>query len=92
MRIWMQKILTFHWSATFLLMGVFSALGAAASFNLFMTLSANFRFLSEHGLMAVMEGALIQLGELLANGYFALAMYIGFKACERTLVEKLLAK
>ena len=27
MRIWMQKILTFHRSATFLLMGVFSALG-----------------------------------------------------------------
>ncbi len=92
MRILVQKILTFHWIATFILMGVFSALGAMASYNLFMVLAANFRLLSQHGLMAVMEGALMQLGELLLNGYFALAMYIGFKACERSLVEKLLAK
>ncbi len=92
MRIWAQKVLTFHWTTTFILMGVFSALGATASYNLFTVLAANFRFLSQHGLMAVMEGALMQLGELLANGYFALAMYIGFKACERTLVEQLLAK
>jgi hypothetical protein len=92
MRILLQKILTFHWTATFILMGLFSALGAAASYNLFIILGANFRFLSEHGLMAVMEGALTQLCGLLANGYFALAMYICFKACERSLVEKLLAK
>jgi hypothetical protein len=92
MHIWLQKILTFHWATTFVLMGAFSALGAAASVNLFMMLGANFRFLTEHGVMAVMEGALVQLGELLLNGYFALAMYIGFKACERTLVEKLLAR
>jgi hypothetical protein len=40
--------------------------------------------------MAVMEGALMQLGQLLATGYFALAMYLGFKACERSLVDMLL--
>jgi hypothetical protein len=39
--------------------------------------------------MAVMEGALAQLGGLLLNGYFALAMYIGFKACEHSLVDQL---
>jgi hypothetical protein len=55
-------------------------------------LTANLRFLSEQGAMAVMEGALMQLGELLFSGYFALAMYLGFKACERVLVEKLLAR
>jgi hypothetical protein len=92
MRLLCQKILTFHGVATFILMGLFSFAGAAASYNIFMLLGANFRFLSEHGVMAVMEGALIQLGELALNGYFALAMYLGFKACERALVEKLLAK
>jgi hypothetical protein len=92
MRLSIQKILTFHWFTTLLLMGLFSLLGALASVNIFMMFSANFRFLSEHGAMAVMEGALEQLAELLLNGAFALAMYIGFKACERTLVEKLLAK
>jgi hypothetical protein len=87
-----QKILDFHWLATFALMGAFSALGALASVNIFVMLGENVRFLSEHGAMAVMEGALVQLSELLLNGYFALAMYLGFKACERVLVEKLLAK
>jgi len=84
------KILHFHWLVTFLLMGLFSLLGAFASLNLFMTFSANFRFLSEQGVMAVMEGALVQLGQLFLTGLFALAMYLGFKACERVLVEKML--
>jgi hypothetical protein len=85
-----RNVLNYHWLTTFLLMGVFSLLGAAASVNIFVMLDANFRFLSEHGLMAVMEGALVQLGQLVATGLFALAMYLGFKACERILVEKLL--
>ena len=67
MRLLCQKVLTFHWTTTFILIGAFSALGAAASFNLFIMLGANFRFLSEHGVMAVMEGALAQLGELALN-------------------------
>jgi formate hydrogenlyase subunit 3/multisubunit Na+/H+ antiporter MnhD subunit len=84
------RMLAFHWSTTFLLMGVFSVLGAAATFNIFVLLAANVQFLSEHGLMAVMEGALLQLGQLAASGYFGLAMYLGFKACERVLVEQIL--
>ena len=86
-----RTVLTFHWLVTFLLMGVFSLLGAAASVNIFVMLAANVRFLSEHGAMAVMEGALTQLGQLVVTGLFALAMYLGFKACERVLVEKLLS-
>jgi hypothetical protein len=92
MRLLTLRILNFHWLTTFILMGVFSFLGGAASVNLFLMLTANLRFLSEQGAMAVMEGALMQLGELLFSGYFALAMYLGFKACERVLVEKLLAR
>jgi hypothetical protein len=92
MRATFRTILTFHWGATFLLMGVFSFLGALASVNIFVMLDANVRFLSAHGAMAVMEGALTQLGQLLATGLFALAMYLGFKACERVLVEKILEK
>jgi hypothetical protein len=92
MRAAFLKLLTFHWLTTFLLMGLFSALGALASVNIFVLLEANVRFLSQQGLMAVMEGALIQLGQLMLSGFFALAMYLGFKACERVLVEKILAK
>jgi hypothetical protein len=90
MRIAFRKILTFHWLVTFLLMAAFSLFGAAASVNIFVLLAANVRFLSEQGLMAVMEGALTQLGQLVVTGLFALAMYLGFKSCERVLVEKLL--
>lgn len=92
MRMAFRKMLTFHWLSTFLLMGLFSALGALASVNIFVLLDANVRFLSQHGVMAVMEGALTQLGQLLLSGLFALAMYLGFKACERVLVEKMLER
>jgi hypothetical protein len=92
MRGLVQRILGFHWLATFLLMGAFSALGALASVNIFVMLGENVRFLSEHGAAAVMEGALGQLGALLLNGYFALAMYLGFQTCQRMLVDKLLEK
>ncbi len=91
MRLSLQKIITFHWFTTFVLMGAFSLAGALASYNLFLMFSANFHFLHEHGVMAVMEGALVQLSELLLDGFFALLMYLGFKACERVLVEKLLS-
>ena len=92
MRMAFRKMLMFHWLATFLLMGLFSVLGALASVNIFVLLDANVRFLSQHGVMAVMEGALTQLGQLLLSGLFALAMYLGFKACERVLVEKMLER
>jgi hypothetical protein len=92
MRVTFRTILTFHWVTTFLLMGVFSLFGALASVNIFVMVEANVRFLSAHGAMAVMEGALNQLGQLLASGLFALANYLGFKACERVLVEKILEK
>lgn len=67
MQAFCRKVLTFHWLATFILTGVFSALGALASLNIFMMLSANFRFLSEIGVMAVMEGAVVQLGQLVCR-------------------------
>ncbi len=85
-------IVTYHWSTTLLLMGLFSALGALASYNIFVQLAANFRFLGEHGVMAIMEGALVQLGGLLVSGYFALAMYLGFKACEHVLMDRIFGK
>ncbi len=86
------RLVTFHWLATFALMGLFFVLFGAATYNLAMLMAANVRFLSMHGLMAVMEGALGQLAELVVTGYFGLAMYLGFKACERVLVEKFLGR
>jgi len=92
MRAVFRKILIFHWLTTLMLMGLFSVLGALASVNIFVMLAANVRFLSEHGIMAVMEGALTQLGQVAMSGLFALVNYLGFKACERVLVDKILGR
>ncbi len=49
---------------------------------------ANFAFLREHGWVAVMEGALWQLGEIIISAAIAMISYIGFKICESELVRR----
>ena len=77
---------------TFFLMGLCFLAFSMLSLNLVYTLQANIRLLAEHGATAVMDGALQQLLELLASGYFAVAFYLCFKTCESTLVDRLLSK
>jgi len=72
----------------FLAMGAFAACFAWTSYNLFMLAMQNVRFLREFGLVAVMEGGLRQLIEIIAYGYLSLAFYLGFKACETELVSR----
>lgn len=75
------------WRA-FLLMGVFGGLFAVTSYNLLMLFSANLRFISTNGVMALMEGGLLQLIELIFYGYLSLAFYILFKGCLYGLLGK----
>jgi hypothetical protein len=72
----------------FVLAGVFAALFAWNSYNLFQTAMANVNFLRSYGWMAVMDGGLTQLFMLIAYGYLSLAFYIGFKACEAEIVHR----
>ena len=75
--------------ATFVVMGLsFMAFGAG-TFNLFFVLKANINLLVEHGWIAVMDGGLQQLAELLLTGYASIAAYVVFKACEYQLVRAL---
>ena len=65
--------------------------GAAVGFafvtvNLFAETMASVDFVERHGLMALREGALVQLTELAAWGALALVLYLVFKACEVELV------
>ncbi|MBV8467284.1 MAG: hypothetical protein JO218_15185 [Burkholderiales bacterium] len=85
---WLQA----HLVATFLLTGVFFLSFGVASYNLVMLLHANLELFWTYGLGVVMEGALRQLLELLALGYFALFCYLGFKCCEKLLVDGLTKK
>jgi hypothetical protein len=66
---------------TFLLMGLFGGLSAFTSYNLLMLFLENFRFVSQYGTMALREGGLLQLAELVLFGYLGVAFYILFKGC-----------
>lgn len=77
---------------TFILMGLCFLTFSVLTLNLVYTLQMNIKLLLEHGWMAVMDGGLQQLLELLASGYFGVAFYLLFKTCESTLVERLLTK
>ena len=83
------RFLATYWWLTFLLMGVSFVLFGLASLNLIQLLMANFDFLARHGLVAVREGALLQLLELVASGYGAAVCYLVFKLCEKVLVDRL---
>jgi hypothetical protein len=66
---------------TFLLMGVFAGLSAITSYNLLLLFVANFSFVSQYGVMALREGGLLQLVELIFYGYLSIGFYILFKGC-----------
>ena len=68
------------WRA-FLLMGLFGGLSAITSYNLVLLFSANFSFVAQYGIMALREGGLLQMGELIVYGYHSIAFYILFKGC-----------
>ena len=87
----LKQILTFHWFTTLLLMGVFALLFGLVSLNIFMLLHSNFALIARHGAMALMDGALAQLIELLAYGYLSVIFYLLFKAAERALIERIFA-
>ncbi|GHD66528.1 hypothetical protein [Jeongeupia chitinilytica] len=83
------RFLKRHPLATLALMAVSFIGFGAVSVNLVMLLSANLNLLWQHGWLAVMNGAIEQLAELLLHGVLALLLYLVFKLCEKLLVEKL---
>jgi hypothetical protein len=81
----------FHGPAwlTFLSMGVALSGFALCSFNLFELFRANFSLLATYGVMAAFDGGLLQLLELIAWGYLALAFYVVFKGCMDGLLARI---
>ena len=70
----------------FALAGLSAVALTFTSVNLFAETMANFAFIQRHGLVAIKEGALVQLAELTFWGGTALAAYLVFKVCEVELV------
>ncbi len=76
------------WMA-FLLMGLFFFLFGMTSLNLVYLVRANLGLILEHGLVALADGAALQLAELLFYGYVSAAFFVAFKVCEKLLVDRL---
>ena len=80
---------SWHTLFVFLMLGVFGGLFAWFSFNLIQPLMANFRFISQHGWLALQVGGLRQAVTLISSGYLAIAAYIAFRVCEVEIVARL---
>jgi len=83
-RLFQSVVLSRLW-LTFVVLGLSFLVGALATLNLVNLLAANLRLLREYGTMAVMDGALSQLGELTLQGVVSCIAYIVFKTCEHRL-------
>ena len=70
---------------TFIVLGLSFFIFGAGTVNLGLLFMANSRLLSEHGWQAVMDGALLQLLQLVSTGYLSMGAYVVFKACEHRL-------
>ena len=87
MRRWFQRVVLGRIWLAYLVMGLAFFGFGVGSLNLFMLMRANANLLLEHGWMAVMDGGLAQLLELLVTGFLSMAAYIVFKACEHRLAH-----
>ena len=82
-----QRVVLSRLWLTFIVLGMSFLVGALGTFNLVNLLSANLRLLRDYGLMALMDGAFLQLVELLAQGFVSCIAYVVFKTCEHRLSE-----
>lgn len=87
----LRRILTFHWLTTLLLMALFGLVFGLTTLNLFVLVQANFSLIARHGVMALLDGGLLQLAELTGYGLAAIVCYVLIKACEHGLVERIFA-
>ncbi len=81
----------FHGPAwlTFLFMGIAAGGLALCSLNLLYLFQANFNLLLTYGAMAAFDGGILQLIELTAWGYLALACYVVVEGCLDGLLKRI---
>jgi hypothetical protein len=81
----------FHGPAwlTFFAMGIAAGGLALCSLNLLFLFKANFDLLWTYGAMAAFDGGILQLIELTAWGYLALACYVVVEGCLDGLLKRI---
>jgi hypothetical protein len=87
MRNW-SDLKRFHWIVLLIGMAAASVSIAWNSYELITLSMANVRFLETHGLLAVMEGGLVQFLVISAKGFVALLSYLLFKGIEDELMQR----
>jgi len=82
---WVARILSFVFYGpawlTFLAMGAAAGGFAVCTYDLLHVFSANYALISTYGLMAFVDGGLLQFLQLLFWGYAGIACYVVFKGC-----------
>ncbi len=84
-----HRLMPKHPLAVFFLMMLTSLIFGLSSYNLFFLVQANFSLVFNNGVMALIDGALLQLLTLMFYGIISLSAYLVFKVCEKLLVETL---
>src|SRR5689334_2648050 len=87
MSTWFQPHVLSRLWRTFVVLGVGLFVFGACTVNLGLLFMANLKLLAEHGARAAMDGAALQLVELVATGYVAVGAYVVFKTCEHRLAD-----
>ncbi|MES2948922.1 MAG: hypothetical protein V4858_10320 [Pseudomonadota bacterium] len=86
---WFQRVILRPYWLCFIVMGLSFFGFGLGTLNLIYVFKANADLLVTHGWMALMDGGLLQLFEILLTGYASLLAYIVFKACEYRLAHGL---
>jgi hypothetical protein len=80
-----------HPFTTFFVLITSGLIFGAMTVNIFRLFAANWNFIVTYGLIALREGALIQMLELVLTGIFAMIFFLLFKFCEKILIDRLSA-
>jgi hypothetical protein len=87
---WFGRVVLARRWVTFIVLGLAFFVFGVGTLSLFMLLQANLALLADYGWQAVRDGGALEILQLLVTGYLALAAYVVFKACEVSLVRRVL--
>jgi hypothetical protein len=84
---WFRRHVLSRLWLTFVVLGLAFFVFGACTVDLGLLFTANLRLLAEHGWMAAMDGAAVQLLQLAGTGYLGVAAYVVLKTCEHRLSD-----
>ena len=86
---WFCRVVLARRWLTFLVLALSFLAFGAGTLNLILVLRANLELIADFGMMALADGAALQLLDIVLTAAVSMAAYIVFKACEYRLVHDL---